>query len=154
MRPFRIDYPESIVNEFVSVALPAFPHERYGVLLGTWRGQNWVRIKDLWLPEKQERYSSPNDIDNIRTRSRWRSEAEAIADSTGLSMVGDVHSHCYDLPDEMEHRKDTSPSLDDWIGFAGEPWVQLIVVLSRREEQVQISHGFWPPIQILELRKT
>jgi len=142
MRPVRVECSRRIVEDFKKLAIQAFDKEVYGVFLGRRQG-NLVRIKDLWIPEKQEN-NTDGGAETIMDRKSWREEVEAYADSTGLEVVGDIHSHCYRSP-----ASDRAPSETDWNGISGRPWVLGICTVvmrgrGRRQKLSWASVRLWP----------
>ena len=140
VRPLRVRCRKEIYEGFKVAAIAAFPREKYGVLMGKRSGKR-VWIKDIWIPDDQKRFASDRVLlaDAVSTPS-WRQEAEAIADSEGLQVVGDIHSHCWRV--RKFHERGREPSETDWRN-APVPWVLGICTVSKSSTEVWSSIAFW-----------
>jgi proteasome lid subunit RPN8/RPN11 len=148
VRGLRVKCRKEIYEGFKVAAIAAFPVEKYGVLLGKRSGRR-VWIKDIWIPDSQEKWASECALlaDAVRTPS-WRQEAEAIADSEGLQVVGDIHSHCWRV--RKVHERGREPSETDWRN-APVPWVLGICTVSKSRTKVWSSVAFWDSFPMAEV---
>jgi proteasome lid subunit RPN8/RPN11 len=147
-RPLRVKCRKVIYEGFKVAAIAAFPLEKYGVLLGKRSGRR-VWIKDIWIPDNQEKWADEHTLlaDAVRTPS-WRQEAEAIADSEGLQVVGDIHSHCWRV--RKVHERGREPSETDWRN-SPVPWVIGICTVSKSPTEVWSSVAFWDSFPMAEV---
>lgn len=153
-----ISCPRSILNGFKAVALTAFPKERYAVLFGHFK-KGGIEVKDIWHPEGQAKFcKSDGLLEDITSRKAWLTTAHDIAESEGLELVGDIHSHPYAVASSRCHETDSAPSQQDWrtsskSGFpAG--GIMGICLISKSPGQTKISISFWPQIPRVMLRLT
>lgn len=147
-RGLRVKCRKKIYEGFKVAAIAAFPVEKYGVLMGKRSGRR-VWIQDIWIPDSQEKWASEYALlaDAVRTPS-WRQEAEAIADSEGLQVVGDIHSHCWRV--RKVHERGREPSETDWRN-APVPWVLGICTVSKSRTKVWSSIAFWDSFPMAEV---
>ncbi len=106
--------PRGIVRAFERFALARYPRESYVVLLGHQRGR-YIRVRDTWYPEDQSRYSTTTGLYCDVWTSPWRERAEDIAASSGLCVVGDIHSHTQRVRRAREIVLDAVPSETDLL---------------------------------------
>jgi proteasome lid subunit RPN8/RPN11 len=137
----RITCPRKIITEFKRGAKAAYPRELYAVLFGSING-NSVRISDVWYPPGGDRLVGETDY--LFHRKQWLEEAMAIADSEGLVIVADMHSH-----PNIETRE---PSESDWDG-SPDGWVQGICAVYKAETgRRRATVRFWPAARPVRLR--
>jgi proteasome lid subunit RPN8/RPN11 len=148
VRPLRVKCKKGIYEGFKVAAIASFPREKYGVLLGARQGTR-VWIKDIWIPDDQKRWAEKRALlaDAVNTPS-WRQEAEAIADSEGLQVVGDIHSHCWRV--RKVHERGREPSETDWRS-SPVPWVIGICTVSKSPTEVWSSIAFWDSFPLAEV---
>jgi len=130
---FRVECSRKIRFRFTFSALGSYPKEAYAVLFGRRTGR-LVQIKDLWWPEDQSKYTSHVATAALCSRPPWVRKAEDIAESEGLEIVGDIHSH----PDTV----DVSPSTPDW-GTNKADWVMGICSVRKQKREFRTSIAFW-----------
>lgn len=147
-RALRVKCKRDIYEGFKVASIAAFPREKYGVLLGKRSGKR-VWIKDIWIPDDQQKWSEERALlaDAVSTPS-WRQEAEAIADSEGLQVVGDIHSHCWRV--RKVHERGREPSETDWR-HSPVPWVLAICTVSKSSTEVWSSVAFWDSFPMAEV---
>jgi hypothetical protein len=118
------------------------------VLLGRRCGRR-VTVSDIWLPDNQALFASEGAlVADAVSHPAWREEAQAIADSEGLEVVGDIHSHCYRV--KGEHERGREPSETDWVKSPPR-WLIGICTVSKGKKGVRSSVAFWdaaPPAQL------
>jgi proteasome lid subunit RPN8/RPN11 len=141
-RPYRIVCPRRLVEDFKRVALDRHPREAYAVFFGRFEGTK-VDIQDVWYPEDQGKFATTSAIETIAGRPAWWMKALDIADSGGLEIVGDIHSHPETDPKRL---KDPSPSYADWKIYQGPKWIRAICVVCKRPRSVKFRVTFWPPL--------
>jgi proteasome lid subunit RPN8/RPN11 len=84
--------PRQFIREFEAFALSKHPREVYAAFFGR-RTRKLIEVCDVWYPEDQAAYSSTLGLFCDVYSRPWRNRAEAIAESHGLDIVGDIHSH-------------------------------------------------------------
>lgn len=95
-----------------------------------------VRIKDIWYPDAKP---VKGETDYLFARRGWLNEALAIADSAGLVIVADIHSH----PDCLSRE----PSEADWDA-SPHGWLQGICTVNKTDNGGRrASVRFWPSIR-------
>lgn len=141
-RPYRIICPRHLVEAFKRVALDRHPREVYAVFFGRFAG-TVVEIRDIWYPEDQAKFATTSAIETIAGRPAWWQKALDIAESEGLEIIGDMHSHPETDPERL---KDPSPSYADWRNYRGPRWIRAICVVCKRPRSVRFRVTFWPPL--------
>ncbi len=140
-RPLKVWCPRKILTDFKRAAKAVYPRELYAVLFGTINGDA-VRISDVWYPP--DAYEIKGETDYIFHRKAWLEESIAIADSAGLLVVADIHSHA-----DVSSRE---PSEADWDA-SPEGWVQGICIVHRGPTgHKRASVRFWPTVRPVKLR--
>ena len=137
----RVTCPRKIIADFKRGAKAAYPRELYAVLFGAINGDS-VRISDVWYPPGGDKLVGETDY--LFHRRQWLEEAIAIADSEGLLIVADLHSH-----PGINTRE---PSESDWDGSpAG--WVQGICAVYKGDTgRKRAVVRFWPAVHPVQLR--
>lgn len=110
---YTIDCTRGLIKTFELAALSAFDREKYAVLFGRQRGRR-IEIRDVWYPEDQKKYASRVGTESISGRPQWLCKAMEIAESEGLEIVGDIHSHPWAVKNSRYHQRDRSPSEADF----------------------------------------
>ena len=141
-KTYRIICPRTIIESFKRVALDHHPREAYAVLFGRIEGMT-AEIKDIWYPEDQWQFATANEVETVSGRPAWWQKAVDIAESEGLDIIGDIHSHPETDPARLE---DPSPSYSDWQTFPGPNWIRGICVVCKRPRSVRFRVTFWPPL--------
>ena len=139
---YRIICPRQVIESFKRVALDRHPREAYAIFFGRFDGMV-AEIKDVWYPEDQGRFATANAIETITGRAAWWQKAVDIAESDGLEIIGDIHSHPETDPERL---KDPSPSYQDWQNYRGPRWIRGICVVCKRPRSVKFRVTFWPPL--------
>lgn len=143
---FTIHCPRRIISGFQAVALSRCPKEAYAILFGKIRRSS-ARVMDIWYPEDQSRYATSNGTETIFGRRTWISSAYAIAESEGLQVIGDIHSH---PTKSKELLADPSPSYTDWMLGRGERWIRAICVVRWNSRSVtergRFRVAWYPPV--------
>jgi proteasome lid subunit RPN8/RPN11 len=137
----RISCPRRIITDFKRGAKAVYPKELYAVLFGTINGSS-VRISDVWYPPNCEMLEGETDY--LFHRKQWLDEAMAIADSEGLVILADMHSH-----PGINTRE---PSESDWDA-SPDGWVQGICAVYMGESgRKRAAVRFWPTVRPVQLR--
>ena len=137
----RVHCPRKIIGDFKKAAKTAYPNELYAVLFGT-IDEDAVQISDVWYPPASDQSKASTDY--VLHRKPWLDEAMAIADSAGLVIVADLHSH----PDARSRE----PSEADWDG-SPDGWLQGICPVWRTDKRrKRASVRFWPSARPVRLR--
>jgi proteasome lid subunit RPN8/RPN11 len=147
---YRIICPRTILESFKRVALDRHPREAYAVFFGRIDGAS-AEIRDIWFPEDQTKFATANSVETIAGRPAWWQKAVDIAESEGLEIIGDIHSHPETDPARLD---DPSPSYSDWRGFRGPKWIRGICVVCKRPRSVKFRITFWPPLPKAAVRYT
>jgi proteasome lid subunit RPN8/RPN11 len=141
-RSYRIICTRPIIDAFKRVAIDRHPIEAYAVLFGRFDGTT-VDVKDVWYPEDQGQFATTCAVETINGRPAWWQKALDIAESEGLEIIGDMHSHPETDPKRLE---DPSPSYSDWQSYRGAKWIRVICVVCKRPRSVKSRVTFWPPL--------
>jgi len=140
-RGLTVTCPRKIISDFKRGAKAAYPRELYAVLFGTING-GAVRISDVWYPPGGDQFIGKTDY--LFHRKQWLEEAMAIADSEGLVIVADLHSH--------PNINTREPSESDWDA-SPEGWVQGICSVYKGETgHKRAAVRFWPAVPPVRLR--
>jgi len=149
--PKRVEFPETLARSFKRAAKAVFPREFYAILLGD-RGQSAFLVHELWIPTEQEEFCTAMSVD---IPMRWWKEAQKYADNRAFEVLGDLHSHCFDLEDVREY--DASPSegdIDRSMSLlkltGGEEAVFGICTINEYPRQKRARFRFWPLIAKVE----
>jgi hypothetical protein len=107
-----VELPRKLAMEFKKAAKIQFPAECYAIILGK-AGKNGVyRPSELYFPPDAPKFSHD---DVVWVQDRWWKDARLIARGKKLSLLGDIHSHCYS--DEWIPDKTCQPSVTDLSRF-------------------------------------
>lgn len=128
--------PRAIDRSIRLAAKAAYPCEMYAVLLGEIGAS--VHVKDVWFPEMKQHVGSTH---HLFSRRSLLEEGLAIADSAGLCLVADVHSH-----PRVSTRE---PSEADWEGVP-RGWVHGICAVWKTKAGLRTALRFWPWIEAVE----
>lgn len=110
MKTPTVEFPRSLADEFKIYAKTAFPREEYAILLGTATKSGVYRPEALYFPPDTHLFSTAEWVD---PQDSWWREARKEARRLNLSILGDLHSHCY-LPDWVPD-KTAGPSAPDLV---------------------------------------
>ncbi len=149
-KTYRVECPRAIIDAFKRVALDRHPREAYAVFFGRIDGMT-AEIRDIWYPEDQWKFATTNAIETIAGRPAWWLKAIDIAESEGLEVIGDIHSHPETDPLRLE---DPSPSWQDWQTYRGPKWIRAVCVVCKRGRRARFRVTFWPPVPKLITRYT
>lgn len=108
--PVRVNLPRRLADVFKRKVKEAFPREEYAIVLADVDPDGVYHVEDLYYPEGRERYCTENEINRL---SSWFDDAAKIAEVQGLTVIGDIHSHCYDAENEIV--PGAEPSETDWL---------------------------------------
>jgi len=136
-------YKRELANVFKRVARSHPGKEVYAVMLGHRNGSR-VCFTDLWWPEDGPACANHLRTEDVFTKPNWLNEAQAIADSEGLELIGDIHSHAY--PNQSTHIFDRAPSETDWLR-SSPFWIRGICVVSTCDGRRRVSLKFWPDLR-------
>jgi proteasome lid subunit RPN8/RPN11 len=109
-----------LVDQIKREAKRLFPVECYGIMLGT-RASSSITIEQIIWPDVSGTHATE---DFVMVKPEWQQHAEGVARDSGLQVIGDVHSHCYEQP-----VTDHAPSQDDWDRL-DRTYIQAIVVVT------------------------
>jgi proteasome lid subunit RPN8/RPN11 len=107
-----VHLPKSLAGEFKRAAKNIFPVESYAILLGKVAKNGVYRVTELYFPPDAPRFST-DEIVNIQ--DSWWKDARLLARERKLSLLGDVHSHCF--PVSFVPDKSGQPSTADLERF-------------------------------------
>jgi proteasome lid subunit RPN8/RPN11 len=144
----RVNIPKKIADHFKNEAKLLWPNEHYAILIGARLGGDVFEIDSLFYPPEFLIVSSPTHLDiNYQSFDL----AKKHADSMGLEVLGDIHSHCYDKL--AVNGNDCGPSeidLDQCIPprriTAGQTTIFGICTIWKRPKTMRSRIRFWPQI--------
>ncbi len=93
LEPIKLKVKRSVINDFKTLAKKAYPNEAFSVLIGHDCG-TLIEVVDLYTPENIERHTTKYGFD---IKPEWWFHAYEKAKEEDLTIVGDIHSHCFDL---------------------------------------------------------
>lgn len=128
--------PRSIDRSIRLAAKAAYPCEMYAVLLGEIGAS--VRVRDVWFPEMQPHEGWTH---HLFSRADLLDDGLAIADSAGLCLVADVHSH--------PRVRTCEPSEADWAGVPV-GWIHGVCAVRKTRAGMRTALKFWPSIEVVE----
>ena len=150
MKVYTVSVPKSAIEGFKLFAVDRHPKEAYAVLFGHINGSR-ATVRDLWYPEDQRRFATSRDTETVLGRMAWLRKAIDIAESSGVSVIGDMHSHPVE---NKECLNDPAPSYTDWAVAWGQLWITGICVVVKTPRRTATRVKFWPPIQRPRLHLT
>lgn len=107
-----VEFPRTLAREFKAEGRLIFPVECYAIILGKALKDDRYKPTALYFPPNALQYSTDRQIN---VQNSWWEEARAVAKATKVSVLGDLHSHCYD--DDWEPDKTCQPSSADLERF-------------------------------------
>jgi hypothetical protein len=142
-------FPRALSRVLYRKCREAFPNEEYAILLGT-KGKDGFEIEDLYFPPQRLLDMRP---DRVNTKMSWFNDALNLAQLEGLEIIGEIHSHCYDV--ETEGYPGLDPSEDDWDRGAalrhitgGQFALMGIVRVLRKAGKLSCRSRFWPAVDL------
>lgn len=145
----QVKFPKKLAAEFYRNARKAFPNEEFAVLLGKKKGTVFL-IEDLYFPPERLNVQSP---DFVPVQQNWFNEAYQIAKENNLIILGDIHSHCYEMDEPGS--PGTDPSEADWEyaeymkQATGDRYRLMgIVRVLKRGGKLTCRSRFWPAIDL------
>jgi len=138
LKPIEVLYQRKAINDFKAIAKRAYPRETYGILSGTdaSNGHRCVVIQEVFCPEGVEKFCGR---EGVSIQDAWFVEAEHYAEESGLSVVGDIHSH-----PGVSHG-DRSRSEDDHC-FRWDCVEAICTVNHDKNGKLSSSVRFWGPV--------
>jgi hypothetical protein len=144
-----VTFPTRLSRQLYSKCRAAFPNEEYAVLLGTHSGQEY-EIEELYFPPERLKRMSP---DAVYVKDSWLNDAHRLAQGLGLEVLGEIHSHCYDV--ELEGAGGLDPSEADWdranqmkAATKGRFRLMGIVRVLKKGEKLGCRCRFWPAVDL------
>lgn len=140
-KPLRVSCPLRLRRDFIKAAKGGYPREVYAVFMGSIT-ETGISIKDAWYPDDGKKHSDTRSTESIFSHKPWMEEALAIADSAGLVIVSDAHSHpgC----------RQTHPSEQDWDDTP-DGWVHAVCAVWKENGTLVAEMRWWPSIrQVVE----
>jgi proteasome lid subunit RPN8/RPN11 len=145
----KVKFPKNLAASFYRKAKKVYPNEEFAILLAKKKGTLFL-IEDLYYPPERLNDRSP---DYVPVHPDWFKGAEIAARERGLTIVGDIHSHCYS--EEDSDHAGTDPSEDDWeyaeyMKTSTQNKYQLmgIVRILNRGDKLYCQTRFWPAIDL------
>lgn len=136
--PINLIIPAKISKQIKKEAKEFFPLEWLSYVLGENAGTN-QEIHQLFTPADLTKYSTK---DKIEVPAHWLLEALDLAESEGLSVLGDIHSHPFDRLWEgwdIERQLSESDIDSTILGLAG-----VVVVRENKDGKLRCSEPrFW-----------
>jgi len=154
----KVKYPSNLSAEFYKCSKTAWPNEEYAILLGKVLKTGDLEISRLYFPSDRIATQNP---DNVLVKRNWFETAHEMAETLGLVLLGDIHSHCYDIPKGEEGPMPGSdPSEADWewaFGMkhltGGKYRVFGIVRVMRKDGRTGCRTRFWPAVDLPKIVK-
>jgi hypothetical protein len=107
----KLDVSKKVLDKARRATRKSFPKEFYGYLLGN-AYKTKASIKDIYIPYDLSEY---NENASVSTPEHWPVLAKRYAESIGLIIVGDIHSHPYtNLEAKSVHPNCLSASPSEW----------------------------------------
>lgn len=103
-----VKFPRYLKRRFLKEAKALFPNEAYALILGVRLDDGSLEIKDLFIPEDIQKYSTP---EFVNVPDEWFRKAHELAFYSNSIVLGDIHSHCYR---KNEGITDATPSEGDY----------------------------------------
>lgn len=145
----KVSFPRKLSAKIYRKAKKAFPNEEYAILLGNFRGQRFF-VKELYFPPERLNVMSP---DFVPVQPEWFTEAHKYARSKNLYILGDIHSHCYEMSEPGF--PGTDPSEADWEyaeymkkATGNKYRLMGIVRVLKREDKYMCRSRFWPAVNL------
>jgi proteasome lid subunit RPN8/RPN11 len=88
-----VELPKKVASEFKKHAKLIFPIEGYAILMGKVTKSGVYRVSELYFPP--EALSKSTDS-VVWVQDSWWKDARGVARGKKLSLLGDLHSHCFD----------------------------------------------------------
>lgn len=139
LRTINLYVPPKIIEEFKKQAKRSFPKESFAYLLGRDAGTQ-VEIEELHTPHGVEQHCTEG---SVSIGENWLSEARKEARTSGLTVVGDIHSHPFLCP------KSYSPGCAPSEGDLDDGMTQIhgiCQVWKTKSDKLQAKVRFWGPI--------
>lgn len=136
---------DSVLQKFKIEAKKTFPIEEYAILVGTVDPTGEVELADLWWPEGRAAFCTSSAV---QVQASWWRAARRWASTNNYTLLGDIHSHCYETP-----RHDATPSEDDIDRFdssyfkyiKNRPFLMGICTISKdRQGRLRARSRLWP----------
>ena len=144
-----VTFPTRLSRQLYQKCREAFPCEEYAVLLGSVDGKGF-EIEELYFPPERLRRLSP---DTVHVKPSWLEDAHRLATGLGLEVIGEIHSHCYDV--ETEGAGGLDPSEADWdrasqllAATRGRFRLMGIVRVLKKGEKLSCRSRFWPAVDL------
>lgn len=144
-----VKFPKNLAASFYRKARKTYPNEEFAILLAKKKGTLFL-IEDLYYPPERLNDRSP---DYVPVRPEWFQAADKVAKERGLSVIGDIHSHCYSEPDA--DYAGTDPSEDDWeyaeymkTSTENKYALMGIVRVLKVGDKLSCKTRFWPALDI------
>ncbi len=145
----HVIFPRRLSRLLYEKCRAAFPNEEYAILLGT-KHKGGFEIEDLYFPPARLLDLRP---DRVNAKMVWFDEAHKIAQLSGIDVVGEIHSHCYDT--EIEDYPGLDPSEDDWDRASalhhatrGQFALMGIVRVLKKGGRLSCRSRFWPAVDL------
>ncbi len=142
LKPMRLEISEELVDEFKDRAKAAFPTETWAALLGKIEPDK-ITVDELWMPAGLSKYCHRSYVD---IQGDWSTAAKRYAKKLGKVVLGDIHSHPYDLVEltaRKPHRPDASPSEGDYDRQRDGLLQGICLVTETKTHQLRARIRFW-----------
>ena len=144
----KITVSRRLLGHFRREAKRIYPKEAFAVLLGT-SSETSLHITELFIPDQQERFSTPLSVPYANV---WLRRAKELASASGLDILGEIHSHA----DKSSWKHDTTPSQDDWTrSIQVGSKVHGVCSLRKYPSGRMVARvEFWPALPVLQEKIT
>jgi proteasome lid subunit RPN8/RPN11 len=107
-----VEFPKALAGKYKREAKNIFPVECYAILLGKVTKKGVYRVTELYFPPDAPSFSTDEIVD---VQDSWWKDARVLAREKKLSLLGDLHSHCW--PPSYAPDKSGQPSTADLERF-------------------------------------
>lgn len=147
----KVVFPAKLSSKLYKRAKKAFPNEEYAILIGKRLKNKDFEVVFLYFPTERLNDQHP---EHVNVDQNWFETAHEMALTFGLEVLGDIHSHCYDVYEEGGN-PGTDPSEADWEwaeemkNISGGKYRLLgIVRVLKKGDKVSCRARFWPAMDL------
>lgn len=150
---YTILCPKKLVDRFKRAAKSVFPREEYAILIGRRHPDSVYEIFDLYFPPDRADYCTET---NVMPQDHWFDGAEEYAQKLGHYVIGDIHSHCYEISDLGA--VGAEPSGEDWVSnheiksYSKTHDIFAVCSINKRGKKYYSNVQFWPVIAPVRLQ--
>lgn len=135
LRPIRVSINKKALRGFKALAKQFYPHEAWGALFGSdieaTEGRV-IEVQEIWVPDDLAENVGRG---RVYWQDHWWGDVQEHAEETGLSLVGDIHSH----PDFFA---ELHPSATDLLNCRWDGIMAILGVMASGRSRIQV----WGPM--------